>query len=102
MHFNKNYGKFEYLVLSFGGFNTSAKFQTLINEIFHDCMNQLVVMDIANRLTFSSGRKSHYKHLEIVFKQLRDSHLYASPGKCKLFKEKLTFLASSLVKMASG
>lgn len=50
---------------------------------------------------FSKNKKSHYKHLEIDFKKLEASPLYASSNRYDFFKEKIDFRAIRIDKNAS-
>ena len=42
--FNTEYGQFEYLVMPMGLCNAPATFQSLINAIFYDCIDDFLVM----------------------------------------------------------
>ena len=42
--FNTKYGQLEYLVMPMGACNALATFQTLMNQIFHDCIDEFMVV----------------------------------------------------------
>jgi len=90
--FNTKYGQFEYLVLPMGLCNAPATFQSLMNSIFHDCMDEFIVVYMDDLLIFSKDKESHYKHLEIVMSRLEEHELYVSPKKCSFMQENIEFL----------
>ena len=90
--FNTKYGQFEYLVMPMGACNSPATFQSLMNEIFHDCIDEFLVVYIDDLLVFSKDEESHYRHLEIVLKRLKEHELYVSPKKCEFFTDEMEFL----------
>jgi hypothetical protein len=89
--FNTRNGKYEFLVMPFGLTNAPATFQTLVNNVFRAYLNQFVVVYLDDILTYSKTREEHLKHLRIVFKLLRENHLYAKPQKCAFMKSETKF-----------
>jgi len=90
--FNTKYGQFEYLVMPMRACNAPATFQSLMNDIFHDCIDDFLCVYIDDLLVFSKDEQSHMRHLEIVLSRLKEHELYASPKKCEFFKEEMDFL----------
>ena len=90
--FNTKYGQYEYLVMPMGLCNAPATFQTLMNNIFHDCLDEFMVVYMDDLLIFSKDKESHYKHLEIVLSRLKEHELYVAPKKCEFFEENIDFL----------
>ena len=90
--FNTKYGQFEYLVMPMGACNAPATFQSLMNEIFHDCIDEFLCVYIDDLLVFSKDEESHYCHLETVLNRLKEHELYVSPKKCEFFKDEMDFL----------
>ena len=41
---NTKYGHFEFLVIPIGLCNTPATFQTIMNQIFRDCIDEFIVV----------------------------------------------------------
>ena len=68
--FNTKYGQFEYLVMPMGACNAPATFQSLMNDIFHDCIDDFLCVYIDDLLIFSKDEESHMRHLEIVLSRL--------------------------------
>ena len=90
--FNTKYGQYEYLVMPMGLCNAPATFQSLMNSIFHDCLDEFLVVYMDDLLIFSKDKEGHYKHLEIVMSRLKENELYVSPKKCEFFEENIDFL----------
>ena len=90
--FNTKYGQFEYLVMPMGACNSPATFQSLMNAIFHDCIDEFLCVYVDDLLIFSKDEESHFRHLEIVLSRLSKHELYVSPKKCELFAREMDFL----------
>ena len=90
--FNTKYGQFEYPVLPMGLCNAPATFQTLMNEVFHDCIDQFVVVYLDDLLVYSKTQEDHIRHLELVLFRLEKEQLYVSPMKCQFMTEETEFL----------
>jgi len=90
--FNTKYGQFEFLVMPMGLCNAPATFQTLMNHIFRDYMDDFVVVYIDDILIFSRNTEDHYKHLDIVLQRLKGNKLYVRRKKCEFFVEETEFL----------
>ena len=84
--FNTKYGQFEYLVMPMGLCNAPATFQSLMNQIFYDCVDVFMVVYMDDLLIFSKDEKSHLQHLDIVLSRLKDHRLYVSPKKVRLYE----------------
>ncbi|KAJ9515331.1 hypothetical protein QJQ45_006595 [Haematococcus lacustris] len=75
--FRTPYGHYQFKVLSFGLTNAPAAFQAVMNDIFRDYLNDFVVVYLDDILVFSKNKAEHLKHLEIVFRILKEHELYA-------------------------
>lgn len=51
--FNTKYGQFEYMVMPMGLCNAPATFQSLMNPIFHDCIDDFIAVYMDDLLIFS-------------------------------------------------
>ena len=71
------YGSFEFLVMPLGLSNAPATFTTLINNIFHEYLDDFVIIYIDDILVYSKTVEEHAEHLEKVFQKLRWNKLYA-------------------------
>lgn len=81
--FNSKYEQFEYPARPMGAFNV-ATVQTLMSQIFHECMGEFFMIYIDDLLTFSRDSEGHYKQVEIVSQCLRANEICASAKKCEL------------------
>ena len=61
------YGSDEFLVMPFELCNALTTFTTLMNNIFHEYLDDFVIIYIDNILVYSKTAKEHAEHLEKVF-----------------------------------
>lgn len=90
--FKTRFGHFQYTVLPFGLCNAPATFQTLMNDIFREYLDQWLIVYLDDTLIASRTLEEHLQHVEIVLRLLRKHHLYIKDSKCDWFKQKLDFL----------
>ena len=57
--FHTRYGHYELLVMPFGLTNTPAAFMDLINRVFEDFLNKLVIVFIDDILVYSKNKEEH-------------------------------------------
>ena len=75
-------GLFKYLVMPFRVKNRPATFQRFMNEIFHDIIDDYVVVYMDDILVYSLDQKDHTKHVRKVLTQLHLNHLFLKPHRC--------------------
>lgn len=90
--FNTKYGHFEFLVMPMGLCNAPATFQSLMNSLFYDHLDEFVVVYIDDLLIFSTNRTDHLKHLEIVLSRLQENQLFVGRNKCHFMTDEIEFL----------
>ena len=79
-------GSYEPTVMFFGLCNSPATFQTMMNEIFAD-MEDVVVVYIDDIMIFTKGTLAeHQAKVKEVLQRLRDNDLFARPEKCSFDK----------------
>ena len=92
------FGSYEYLVMPFGLCNATATFMKMMNTIFHDLLDQGVVVFIDDILIYSKTLEEHEQLLKEVFRRLRKAHLYAKPSKCEFAMDEIQFLGHTFTK----
>src|SRR5688572_12705807 len=90
--FQTESGFYQFRVMPFGLNNSPATFQTLMNEVLRPFLRKFVVVYLDDIIIFSKSIKEHIKHLNMVFKRLREVKLKIKPSKCEFFKKELKFL----------
>ena len=68
----------------FGLTNSSATLQTIINNVFHDMVNQEnTATFIDNIIVVTEIEKGHDKIIEEILKQLEENNLFVKLEKCR-------------------
>ncbi|KAF8054210.1 hypothetical protein N665_1335s0001 [Sinapis alba] len=78
--------------MPFGLTNAPAVFMRLMNEVFHDYLDQFVIVFIDDILIYSRREEDHKEHLRKVLERLRDRKLFAKFSKCRFWKREIGFL----------
>ncbi|KAL0544216.1 hypothetical protein IC582_019329 [Cucumis melo] len=95
--FKTRYGHYVFRVMSFSLTNVPAVFMDLMNRIFHQYLDQFVIMFIDDILVYSVDKEAHEEHLRIVLQTLRDKLLYTKFSKCEFWLEQVVFLGHVLL-----
>jgi hypothetical protein len=90
--FITRYGLYEYTVMSFGLTNAPAYFMYLMNKVFMEYLDKLIVVFIDDILIFSKNDEEHNEHLRLVLQKLRENQLYAKLSKCEFWLKEVSFL----------
>ncbi len=72
--------------------NATAKFQSLMNRFFYDCLDIFMIVYMDDLLIFSKDEISHLEHLRITLCRLKDQELYVLHTKCEFMKSEISFL----------
>src|SRR5271169_2451237 len=91
--FQTRYGLYEFAVLPFGLTSAPATFMRLMNDIFHDLLDDCVIVFIDDILVYSKTMETHCQHVDEVLKRLRQHRLYAKRSKCEFGVTQLSFLS---------
>ena len=90
--FRTRYGHHEWLVMPFGLTNAPATFQTLMNRILHQFLDQFVVVYLDDILVYSNTLEEHMAHLRAVLQKLRENQLYSKVSKCEFGRQQVEYL----------
>ena len=87
-----HHGSFKPTIMFFGLCNSPTTFQTMMNKIFAD-MEDVVVVYIDDIMIFTKGNLvQHQAKVKEVLQQLHDNDLFAHPEKCSFNKTKVEYL----------
>jgi hypothetical protein len=78
--------------MSFRLTNAPAYFMYLMNKVFMEYLDKIVVVFINDILILSKNREEHDEHLCLVLQKLRENQLYAKLSKCKFWLKEVLFL----------
>jgi hypothetical protein len=87
--FRTRYGHYEFLVMSFELTNVPAVFTDTMNRVFHDYLDQFIVVFIDDILIYSRTSK---EHLLKALERFRREKLYAKLKKCEFWLDSVSFL----------
>jgi hypothetical protein len=78
--------------MSFGLTNAPTYFMYLMNKVFMEYLDKLVVVFIDDILIFSKNEEEHDEYLRLVLQKLRENQLYAKLSKCEFWLKEVLFL----------
>jgi hypothetical protein len=90
--FRTRYGHYEFNVMPFGLTNAPASFQSLMNDIFRDMLDECVVIYLDDILIYSKTVEEHKEHVRRVLKRLQEHQLFAKASKCSFFVDTIEYL----------
>jgi hypothetical protein len=90
--FRTKYGLFEWTVMPFGLSNAPATFQSMVNSIFSDMIDDFLIVYLDDILIFSPTLEEHLTHLDKVLQRLQDNNLHCRVTKCEFLKQELEYL----------
>jgi hypothetical protein len=90
--FSTRYGLYEFTVMSFGLTNAPAYFMNLMNKVFMEYLDRIIVVFINDILIYSKNDSDHEEHLRLVLQKLRENQLYAKFSKCEFWLDGVPFL----------
>ena len=86
------YGTFVSHTMQQGDCNAPATFQWLMTIIFQDYIGRFVHVYLDNIFVYSNSIEEHKKHLELIFNQLCQVHLYLKESKLDLYSKRMDCL----------
>ena len=78
--------------MPFGLTNAPAAFQSLMNDVFADYIDDFMVSYLDDILVYSDTLEDHIQHVSKVLDRLLSNHLFAKPEKCQFHQTKVEFL----------
>ncbi len=75
------YGSYEFLVMPFKLCNVLSTFMTFMDSIFHEKLDEFVIIYIDDILVYSKMAKEHAEHLEYVLSKLYEDKFFANMAK---------------------
>jgi hypothetical protein len=90
--FNTRMGKFEYKVMPFGLCNAPATFQSIMNELLREALDEYVIVYLDDILIYSKTKEEHFRHIRRVFELLESEKFYLKLNKCEFAKESISFV----------
>ena len=89
--FNTPSGHYEYLGMPFALTNAPAVFQALVNYVFRDMLNLLILVYLHDILIFSPDKETHVHHVHQVLMKLLENQLFVQSEKCEFHIPSTTF-----------
>jgi len=84
---------YKLIVMYFGLTNSPATFQTMMNNLFRDLINQGDTVTFINDILVATGtEEGHDELVEEVLKRLEENDLFIKPEKCKWKVREIEFL----------
>ena len=84
--------------MPFGVTIAPVVFMDYMNRVFHQFLDQFVVVFIDDILIYSKSREEHKTHLRQVLQVLREKSLYANPSKYEFWLDEVKFLGHVISK----
>jgi Reverse transcriptase (RNA-dependent DNA polymerase) len=78
--------------MPFGLMNAPATFQTLMNDIFWDLLDECVIVYLDDILVYSNNAEDHERHLRTVLQRLKEHQLHGKLSKSMFFTTEIEYL----------
>ena len=85
------FGHYKWNVMSFSLKNAPSEFQNIMNEIFNQSSNFIIIC-IDDVLVYSDSIERHWKHLNKLVQTVKSNGLSLSATKINMFQTKIRFL----------
>jgi Reverse transcriptase (RNA-dependent DNA polymerase) len=90
--FRTRFGSFDFLVVPFGLSNAPPIFQSVMNDVLREYLNDWCIVYLDDVLIHSLTPEEHLEHIELVFKTVREHKLYGKLSKCIFMRKELDYL----------
>jgi hypothetical protein len=92
------YNSYEFLVMQFGLCNALLTFTTLMNSIFHEKLDEFMIIYIDDILVYWNIIKEHAEHFGYFLNKFWQNKLFANRVKNEFSQEEMDFLGHILSK----
>ena len=90
--FISRYGTYEFKVMPFGLSNAPATFQSAMHQLFHDLLDDFVIVYLDDILIYSATLELHRRHIDIVLSRLSSHQWYCKAKKCSFAQTSIEYL----------
>jgi hypothetical protein len=90
--FRTHYEDFEYVVMPFDLTNACVVFQHLMNDVFHEYLDNFLVYYINDIIIFSKNVEDHEHHICPILDKLQKVEIYAKLKKCEFHQSEMELL----------
>lgn len=90
--FRTKYGHFEWVVMPFGPTNSPSVFQSAMNGILLEYIDDFCFVYIDDILIASKDEVEHLEHLKLVLNRLKENKFKIRPEKCSFFQSQIEYL----------
>ena len=84
--------------MPFGLMNAPATFMMLMNNIFHEYLDNFVIIYLDNILVYSRTAMEYIDYLRVVLQTLRNHKLFGKLSKCEFMKTSVEYLGHIISK----
>ena len=96
--FTSRYGTYEFTVMPFGLTNAPSTFQTAMHALFHDWLDEFVIVYLDDILVYSPTQEEHTRHVLRVLQRLSDNQWYCKLKKCEFAQTSIEYLGHIISK----
>jgi hypothetical protein len=96
--FRTRYDNYEFTIVPFGLSNASTVFMCLMNGIFREYLDKIVIVFLDDIIIYSKSEEEHEQHLRMVLQVLREHQLYAKLSKCSFYQRQIHYLGHIISK----
>ncbi len=90
------YGLHEFLMMPFKLCNVSSMFMTFVNSIFHERLDEFVIINIDDILVYSKTTNEHAKHLKYILSKFHENKLFVNWTKSEFTRKEMDFMGHIL------